>query len=311
MTIAHKGIAPRLHPSVFVAEGARIIGDVEIGEDSSVWFNAVIRGDILPIRIGRRTNVQDGCILHTKEGFPLAVGDEVTFGHGVTAHGCTIGDLCLLGIGCVVLDGAVIGTGERDRIRRRGSPGDDRSAALAGDGRSREGREGSRPRIGGEEPGLFGQLRPARARVPREGGVMDRIEEIFRNDRLIQDFGMKLIEAREGYAKVSVTVEDRFLNAHNIGHGVLLFAVADAAFALSVNAVVDAVGVQWSLNVFRAAKPGETVIGESRIIHKGRQSMVCELTVTAGDGRVLAKGQSTALPVSREAFAAGRAKKGA
>jgi acyl-CoA thioesterase len=140
---------------------------------------------------------------------------------------------------------------------------------------------------------------------------MDRVEEIFRNDRLIQDFGMKLLEAREGYAKVSVTVEERFLNAHNIAHGVLLFAAADAAFALSVNAVVDAVGVQWSLNVFRAAKPGETVIGESRILHKGRQSMVCELTVTAGDGRVLAKGQSTALPASREAFAAGGGKKGA
>ena len=107
---------------------------------------------------------------------------------------------------------------------------------------------------------------------------MDRVQEIFRGDRLIQDFGMKLIEGREGYAKVSVVVEDRFLNAHAIGHGVLLFAVADAAFALSVNAVVDAVGVQWSLNVFRAAKPGETVIGESRILHKGRQSMVCELT---------------------------------
>ena len=131
---------------------------------------------------------------------------------------------------------------------------------------------------------------------------MDRVEEIFRGDRLIRDFGMKLLEAREGYAKVSVVVEDRFLNAHNIGHGVLLFAAADAAFALSVNAVVDAVGVQWSMNVFRAAKPGETVIGESSIIHKGRQSMVCELTVTAGDGRVLAKGQSTALPVSREAM---------
>jgi len=106
-----KGIVPRLHPTVFVAEGARIVGDVEIGEDSSVWFNAVIRGDILPIRIGRRTNVQDGCILHTKEGFPLVVGDEVTYGHGVTTHGCTVGDLCLLGIGCVVLDGAVVGRG--------------------------------------------------------------------------------------------------------------------------------------------------------------------------------------------------------
>lgn len=139
---------------------------------------------------------------------------------------------------------------------------------------------------------------------------MDRIGEIFRGDRLIRDFGMKLVEAREGYAKVSVSVEDRFLNAHNIGHGVLLFAAADAAFALSVNAVVDAVGVQWSLNVFRAAKPGETVIGESRVIHKGRQSMVCELTVTAGDGRVLAKGQSTALPVSRQTYLAAQEKKG-
>ena len=139
---------------------------------------------------------------------------------------------------------------------------------------------------------------------------MDRVQEIFRGDRLIQEFGMKLLEGREGYAKVSVTVEERFLNAHSIGHGVLLFAVADAAFALSVNAAVDAVGVQWSWNVFRAAKPGETVIGESRIIHKGRQSMVCELVVTAGDGRLLMKGQSTALPVSREAYHAGAPKKG-
>ena len=139
---------------------------------------------------------------------------------------------------------------------------------------------------------------------------MDRVREIFRDDRLIQDFGMKLLEGREGYAKVSMTVEERFLNAHRIGHGVLLFSVADAAFALSVNAAIDAVGVQWSLNVFRAAKPGETVIGESRIIHKGRQSMVCELTVTAGDGRLLMKGQSTALPVSREAYQAGAAMKG-
>jgi acyl-CoA thioesterase len=139
---------------------------------------------------------------------------------------------------------------------------------------------------------------------------MDRIGEIFRNDRLIQDFGMTLVEGREGYAKVSVPVEERFLNAHSIGHGVLLFAAADAAFALSVNAVVDAVGVQWSLNVIRAAKPGETVIGESRVIHKGRQSIVCELTVSAGDGRLLARGQSTALPVSREAFRPDPAKKG-
>jgi carbonic anhydrase/acetyltransferase-like protein (isoleucine patch superfamily) len=109
--IPYDGRSPRLHPSVFVADGAKIVGDVRIGEESSVWFNAVVRGDIVPVRIGRRTNIQDGSVLHVKEGHPLTVGDEVTFGHGVMAHGCTIGDLCLLGIGCVVLDGAVIGRG--------------------------------------------------------------------------------------------------------------------------------------------------------------------------------------------------------
>jgi len=134
---------------------------------------------------------------------------------------------------------------------------------------------------------------------------MGRIEEIWNGDRLIRDFGMKLLEAREGYARVSVKVEERFLNAHNIGHGVLLFAVADVAFALSVNAVIDAVSVQLSINIIRAAKPGEEIFGESRIFHRGRQSIVCELTVTGEDGRVLLRGQSTALPVSRSAYAEG------
>lgn len=111
MLLPYKGVRPRLHASVFVAEGARIVGDVEIGEDSSVWFNTVIRGDIAPVRIGRRTNVQDGCVLHVKQGLPFTVGDDATFGHGVMAHACVIEDLCLLGIGCVILDGAVIGRG--------------------------------------------------------------------------------------------------------------------------------------------------------------------------------------------------------
>ena len=133
--------------------------------------------------------------------------------------------------------------------------------------------------------------------------MMDRVQEIFQGDRLIQDFGMKLIEAREGYAKVSVVVEDRFLNAHNIGHGVLTFAVADAAFALSVNAVFDAIGVNSGFNILRAAKPGETLIAESHAIHQGRQQIVCELMVTTAEGRLLAKGIFTALPVPREAFA--------
>jgi len=107
----YKGGLPRLHPSVYVAEGARIIGDVEIGESSSVWFNTVIRGDVNRVRIGTRTNVQDGSVLHVRDDTPLTVGDEVTIGHGVMAHGCLIEDLCLLGIGCIVLDGSVIGRG--------------------------------------------------------------------------------------------------------------------------------------------------------------------------------------------------------
>jgi acyl-CoA thioesterase len=131
---------------------------------------------------------------------------------------------------------------------------------------------------------------------------MERIQAIFQGDRLIQDFGMTLLEAREGYAKVSVVVEERFLNAHRIGHGVLLFAAADAAFALAVNAARDAVGVQWNFNAFRAAQPGETVVGEAQVIHAGRQSLVCQLVVTTSDGRVLAKGQATALPVTPAAL---------
>lgn len=139
---------------------------------------------------------------------------------------------------------------------------------------------------------------------------MDRVQEIYRGDRLMQDFGMMLIEARAGYAKLSVVVEERFLNAHNIGHGVLTFAIADAAFALSVNAESDATGVNWGFNIIRAAKPGETLVGESRVIHKGRQQVVCELTVTTAEGKLLARGISTALPVTREALAGG-GKKGA
>ena len=135
---------------------------------------------------------------------------------------------------------------------------------------------------------------------------MGRIEDIWQGDRLSQDFGLKLVETREGYARVSVTVAERFLNAHGLAHGALLFAVADAAFALSVNAQADAVGVQWSLNVFRPARLGEEVIGESRVIHSGRQSIVCELTISTGDGKLLARGLSTALPIAPRAQTEGR-----
>jgi carbonic anhydrase/acetyltransferase-like protein (isoleucine patch superfamily) len=88
-----------------------VIGDVEIGEESSVWFHTVVRGDIHRIRIGRRTNVQDHCTLHVTRRDPLVVGNEVTIGHGAVVHGCTVGDVSLIGIGAVVLDGAIIGRG--------------------------------------------------------------------------------------------------------------------------------------------------------------------------------------------------------
>ncbi|MBI1911690.1 MAG: gamma carbonic anhydrase family protein [Deltaproteobacteria bacterium] len=110
MLLAYKGIWPKLHETVFAEESARIIGDVEIGENSTIWFNAVVRGDVHYIRIGSRTNVQDNCTLHvTKDTYPLIIGDDITIGHNVILHGCTIKDRCLIGMGAIVLDNAEIG----------------------------------------------------------------------------------------------------------------------------------------------------------------------------------------------------------
>lgn len=109
--LPYKGIMPKLHPSVFVTEGCYIIGDVEIGKDSSVWFGSVIRGDVFHIRIGERTNIQDNSILHvTHDLYPTLIGNDVTVGHGVILHGCTVNDFCLIGMGAKVLDQAVIGS---------------------------------------------------------------------------------------------------------------------------------------------------------------------------------------------------------
>jgi carbonic anhydrase/acetyltransferase-like protein (isoleucine patch superfamily) len=106
---AIKGVMPRLHPTVFVAEGAQVMGDVEIGEDSSVWYNTVIRGDVNTIRIGSRTNIQDLTMIHVEKGtHPTRLGDDVTVGHHVVIHGCTIGNRVLVGIGAIVLNGVVI-----------------------------------------------------------------------------------------------------------------------------------------------------------------------------------------------------------
>ncbi len=104
-------IAPRIATSAWVADSAQVMGNVELGEDASVWFGAVVRGDTEVIRIGNRSNIQDGSVLHADIGKPLTIGEDVTVGHKVMLHGCTIGDGSLIGIGAVVLNGAKIGKG--------------------------------------------------------------------------------------------------------------------------------------------------------------------------------------------------------
>ncbi len=112
---SYQGMTPKLGNKVFVDPSAVVIGDVELGDDSSVWPCAVIRGDMHRIRIGARTSVQDGSVLHithagkfTPEGWPLIIGNDVTIGHSVNLHGCTIGNRVLIGIGSTILDGAVV-----------------------------------------------------------------------------------------------------------------------------------------------------------------------------------------------------------
>ena len=101
--------AELVHPSVYLAAGVRIVGDVTIGVDSSIWFNAVLRGDVDAIRIGERTNIQDNCVLHADEGFPCVLGNGVTVGHGAIVHGALIGDNVLIGMNAVVMNGAKVG----------------------------------------------------------------------------------------------------------------------------------------------------------------------------------------------------------
>ena len=109
MIHAYWGVMPKVHPTAFVEASAQVIGDVELGEESSVWFNAVIRGDVNFIRIGRGTNIQDGSVFHAnRRGTPALVEEFVTVGHGARLHGCHIKSNCLIGIGAIVLDGAVL-----------------------------------------------------------------------------------------------------------------------------------------------------------------------------------------------------------
>jgi carbonic anhydrase/acetyltransferase-like protein (isoleucine patch superfamily) len=104
-----QGKLPKLHLTTFIADGAQVIGDVEIGEESSIWYNTVVRGDVNSVRIGRRTNIQDLSVIHVEKGtHPVRIGDEVTVGHRVVLHGCTVGNRVLVGIGAIVLNGVVI-----------------------------------------------------------------------------------------------------------------------------------------------------------------------------------------------------------
>jgi carbonic anhydrase/acetyltransferase-like protein (isoleucine patch superfamily) len=105
-----RGILPTVDPSAYLDRSAQVIGDVHIGPESSVWMNVVIRGDVNAIRIGARTNVQDGTVVHVQAGtHPTAIGDEVTIGHGAIVHGCTVEDRCLIGMGAILLNGVRVG----------------------------------------------------------------------------------------------------------------------------------------------------------------------------------------------------------
>jgi carbonic anhydrase/acetyltransferase-like protein (isoleucine patch superfamily) len=108
--IEARGKLPRIESDVFIADGARIIGDVTVGTGSSIWFNTTLRGDVMPITIGKETNIQDGSVLHGTFGkYACEVGDRVTIGHSVILHGCKIGNKSLIGMGAIVMDGAEIG----------------------------------------------------------------------------------------------------------------------------------------------------------------------------------------------------------
>ena len=111
MIRSFRGTKPRIAASAYVDPGAHVIGDVEIGERSSIWPAAVLRGDIEPIRVGAETNIQDGTVIHTDRGFPAIIGDRVSVGHAAVLHGCTVEDDSLIGIGACVLTGAKIRRG--------------------------------------------------------------------------------------------------------------------------------------------------------------------------------------------------------
>ena len=113
MLRAYKGITPTIALTAYVDDSAQVIGDVHVGEESSIWMNAVVRGDVNLIRIGHRTNIQDGTVVHVMRNpsHPTSLGDDITVGHGAIVHGCTIGNACLIGMGAILLNGVLVGEG--------------------------------------------------------------------------------------------------------------------------------------------------------------------------------------------------------
>lgn len=109
MLYSFKGITPAIGKDVFLADGVKVIGKVEIADESSVWYNSVIRGDMASITIGKRTNIQDLTVIHVNQGIPVLIEDEVSIGHSALIHGCTIKSGSLIGMGSIILNGAVIG----------------------------------------------------------------------------------------------------------------------------------------------------------------------------------------------------------
>jgi acyl-CoA thioesterase len=133
----------------------------------------------------------------------------------------------------------------------------------------------------------------------------ERIQHAIDTDSMVRLFGIEVHEASEGFSRVSAVVKEDFLQLHDLAHGAFMFALLDVAFALTVNAKVDAVAVQWSISQFRSAKLGDEVTAECRLLHGGRRLMVVELQALGPGGKVLAKGQATAIPVGEKAPAAG------
>ena len=131
--------------------------------------------------------------------------------------------------------------------------------------------------------------------------LSDRIRYAIESDSMIRLFGIEVEETSERLTRVSAVVREDFLQLHDLAHGAFIFALLDVAFALTVNAKVDAVAVQWSISQFRSAKLGDAVTAECRLLHGGRRLMVVELMALNAEGKVLSKGQATAIPIGEAA----------